>query len=179
MARTPRRLSEAQAQALEDLEDAVRAAGLAAGRVDALAYRAASLGTPWRAIGIALRLSAQGAHVRYGDWQQKALPTPPKRSSRAAATERSMTTSEGDPMQQEQTNPLDRRTTHTEAEAYLVLAQLSFRAAVTRKVPPVLGRIREEYDGGDRLTDERAREIMEWTDRRILQAAERHARGHW
>ena len=82
-------------------------------------------------------------------------------------------------MQQEQTNPLDRRTTHTEAEAYLVLAQLSFRAAVTRKVPPVLGRIREEYDGGDRLTDERAREIMEWTDRRILQAAERHARGHW
>jgi hypothetical protein len=46
-------------------------------------------------------------------------------------------------------DPLDRRTTHTEAEAYLILAQLSYRAAVTRSSPPALGRIREEYDGGD------------------------------
>ena len=164
---------------LKELEDAVRAADIAADRVDQAAYRAASLGTPWRVIGSALRRSAQGAHLRYGDWQQKALPTQPKGSSRAAATAGSTTTTEREPMQQEQPNQLDRRTTHTEAEAYLVLAQLSFRAAVTRKVRPVLGRIREEYDGGDRLTDERAREIVEWTDRRILQAAERHARGEW
>jgi hypothetical protein len=58
-------------------------------------------------------------------------------------------------------DPLDRRTTHTEAEAYLVLAQLSYRAAVTRSSPPALGRIREEYAGGDRLTDERAQEVMD------------------
>lgn len=82
-------------------------------------------------------------------------------------------------MPEEPQDPFDRRTTHTEAEAYLVLAQLSFRAAVTRRVPPSLSRIREEYDGGERLTRERAQEIMDWTDRRILQAAHRHADGAW
>jgi hypothetical protein len=70
-------------------------------------------------------------------------------------------------------HPLDRQRSHTEVEAYLALAQLSYRADVTRHSPPALGRLREEYDGGDRLTDERAREVMAWTDRRILQAAAR------
>ncbi|OAI39323.1 hypothetical protein AYO39_00570 [Actinobacteria bacterium SCGC AG-212-D09] len=72
---------------------------------------------------------------------------------------------------------LDRQTTHTEAEAYLVLAQLSYRASVTRHSPPVLSKIRENYDGGNRLTDERAQEVLDWTDRRILQAAAR--RSQW
>ena len=72
-------------------------------------------------------------------------------------------------------HPLDQRTTHTEAEAYLVVSQLSYRAGVTRQNPPAIHRIREEYDGGDRLTDERAQEVMDWTDRRILQAAARQA----
>ena len=71
-------------------------------------------------------------------------------------------------------HPLDHQRNHTEVEAYLVLAQLSYRAGVTRHSPPALGRLREEYDGGDQLSDERAREVMAWTDRRILQAAARH-----
>jgi hypothetical protein len=70
-------------------------------------------------------------------------------------------------------HPLDRRTTHTEVEAYLVVAQLSYRADVTRHSPPALSRLREEYDGGDKLTDERAKEVMAWVDRRIEQAAAR------
>lgn len=41
-------------------------------------------------------------------------------------------------------HPVDRRTTHTELESYLVLAQLSYRAGVRRSSPPALGRLRED-----------------------------------
>jgi hypothetical protein len=95
--------------------------------------------------------------------------------SRPAGSE---TTVEGQ-MQRDESNPLDDRARYSEAEVRLTNTHLNFRADVTRHSPPVLSRIRELYKGGKELSDERAAEIIARTDRRILQAAERHARGEW
>jgi hypothetical protein len=57
-----------------------------------------------------------------------------------------------------------------------VVAQLNYRAGVTRHGLPVLSKIRELY--GD-ISGDRAKFIQAQTDRRIEQAAKRQQEGAW
>jgi hypothetical protein len=162
------KLDPRQHQELKKVLEARRQYERAIGRMRRVVRDAVEEGLPRTAAADALGISRMTLHRWLGEHQDPAV-TLASFSSGTTRFEDTMSSST-------ETHPLDKQTRHTKAEAYLVVAQLNYRAGVTRHGPPVLSKIRELY--GD-ISSERTKFIQAQTDRRIGQAAKRQQEGSW